>query len=89
MASIEELENEIAKIKERNARVEADKAWEISWTRKILIFILTYLVIVLFFYFAGLPNPLPNAIVPAAAFVISTMTIPYIKGLWIRRIYKK
>lgn len=32
-----DLENEIAKIKERNKRVELDKAWETSWTRKICI----------------------------------------------------
>jgi len=30
MAKIEELEREINKIKARNARVEADKAWETS-----------------------------------------------------------
>ena len=30
-----ELEKEILKIKERNKRVELDKAWETSWTRRI------------------------------------------------------
>lgn len=34
---LKELENEIAKIKERNKKVELDKAWETSWTRKICI----------------------------------------------------
>ncbi len=33
MVTIQELESEIQKIKERNKRVEADKAWEISWSR--------------------------------------------------------
>ena len=33
--SNEELEKEIIKIKERNNRVELDKKWETSWTRKI------------------------------------------------------
>ncbi len=28
------LEEEIKKIKERNKRVELDKSWETSWTRK-------------------------------------------------------
>ena len=37
-----ELENEIVKIKERNKKVELDKAWETSWTRKMCIGILTY-----------------------------------------------
>ena len=30
------IEEEINNIKERNKRVELDKAWETSWTRKIL-----------------------------------------------------
>ena len=31
----QELEQEIEQIKERNKRVELDKAWETSWTRRI------------------------------------------------------
>jgi len=38
------LKIEIEKIKGRNRRVEADKAWETSLTRKILIAVLTYFV---------------------------------------------
>ena len=34
------IEKEIELIKERNARVELDKKWETSWTRKICIAIL-------------------------------------------------
>lgn len=32
-----DLEKEIIQIKERNKRVELDKKWETSWTRKICI----------------------------------------------------
>jgi len=32
-----QLEAEIKKIHGRNKRVEADKAWETSWTRKLII----------------------------------------------------
>lgn len=42
------LEEEIKKIKERNKRVELHKSWETSWTRKICIMILTYIVVVLY-----------------------------------------
>ena len=45
-----ELENEIVKIKERNKKVELDKAWETSWTRKMCIGILTYIVVVIYSY---------------------------------------
>ena len=30
-----DLEKEIIQIKERNKRVELDKKWETSWTRKL------------------------------------------------------
>ncbi len=89
MSTIEELENEINKLKERNKRVEADKAWETSWARKILIFILTYFVIVLFFYFAELPKPFINSIVPSLAFVLSTLTLPFVKKKWVKSNNKK
>jgi hypothetical protein len=84
MAPIRELESEIKQIKERNKRVEADKAWETSWARKIIIALLTYIVIVLFFFAASLPKPFINSIVPAAAFVLSTLTLPIFKKLWLK-----
>lgn len=89
MTSLEELKVELDHIKERNQRVEADKAWETSWTRRLLILVLTYLVIVIFFIMAELPNPFVNAIVPAVAFLLSTMTVPLFKTWWLKRVYKK
>lgn len=83
-----ELEGEIEAIKVRNKKVEADKAWETSFSRKIMIAGLTYLVIVLFFYVANLSKPFINAIVPTIGFVLSTLTVPVFKKLWIKYIYK-
>jgi len=88
MPSVEELQLEIETIKKRNQRVEADKAWETSWTRKAIILILTYIVIVIFFFFARLPKPFINAIVPAVAFVLSTLTIPLFKKWWLNKYHK-
>ncbi|MBN2052389.1 hypothetical protein JW756_02705 [Candidatus Woesearchaeota archaeon] len=85
MASIKDLQKEIELIKERNKRVEADKSWETSWTRRVLIAILTYVVIVLFFYFAHLPKPFLNSIVPTLAFLLSTLTLHLFKKAWLRR----
>jgi len=82
---MEDLKQEIEEIKKRNERVEADKAWETSWIRRFLVLILTYLVMVIFFYFAELPKPFMNSIVPALAFVLSTLSIPFAKKLWIKR----
>ena len=78
------LEKEIQQIKERNKRVEIDKAWEISLTRKIIIAISTYFVIVIFFFMAELPKPWINAIVPSLAFVLSTLSLGLFKKVWLR-----
>ncbi len=89
MATIADLEQEIEKLKQRNTKVEAGKAWEESWTRKIIIVALTYIVISLFFLFTNLPNPFINSIVPSAAFVLSTLSLSFFKNLWLKYIYKK
>ena len=43
-----DLEKEIEQIKQRNKKVELDKAWETSWTRRICIMILTYIVVIIY-----------------------------------------
>lgn len=76
---------EIESIKARNVRVEANKAWEVSWARRIMIAVLTYIVILLFFLVAALPNPFVNSLVPTLGFLISTLTIDLAKQEWIKR----
>lgn len=89
MTTLKDLENEIEKIKQRNRRVETEKTWETSWTRKIMIALLTYMVISVFFYFLGSPDPLGNAIVPSIAFILSTLSGPFVKKFWLKYIFKK
>lgn len=84
MDEIQQLKSEIEEIKKRNAKVEADKAWETSLFRKILIAVLTYIVIVIFFYFAKLPKPFINAIVPTVGFMLSTFSVPFFKKIWLK-----
>lgn len=78
------LEDRITTIEKRNKKVELNKAWETSFSRKISIAVLTYFVIVLFFVFAELPKPFINSIVPTMGFVLSTLSLPFFKRLWIR-----
>ena len=85
MDELEQLKNEIIEIKKRNERVEADKAWETSLFRKVLVAISTYIVIVLFFVVAELPKPLTNAVVPTLGFLLSTLSVSYFKTLWLKR----
>lgn len=84
------LEQRIEKIEQRNQTVEAAKAWETSWARKILVAVLTYLVISGFLIFVvGLPNPWINALVPTIGFLLSTLSVELAKSIWIRYLYKK
>jgi hypothetical protein len=88
----EELSNfqtEIQSILARNKRVEAEKAWETSLVRKLAIAVLTYGLVVLFFYAAGLPKPLVNAIVPTLGYLLSTLSLGWLKKLWLNHQSKK
>lgn len=75
---------EVQAIRERNKKVEADKAWETSIFRKLIIAILTYFVVVLFFVVADLPQPFINAIIPAIGFVLSTLSLSVFKKFWLK-----
>ena len=89
MVSLNELEEEIKQIKQRNERVEIDKAWETSLTRKILLIAFTYLSIGLYMNAVSIPNPWLNAVVPSVGFLLSTLTLSYFKEYWRKHIYKK
>lgn len=76
------LEERVRLIEERNKRVETDKAWETSYSRKALLIIFTYLAIGVYLWAIGVDRPWFNAIVPSLAFLLSTLTLPFFKGLW-------
>ncbi|MFA7277941.1 MAG: hypothetical protein WC101_03065 [Candidatus Gracilibacteria bacterium] len=86
--SLEKIAEEIDQLKDRNKRVDINKAWETSKTRKALILMLTYIVVVIFFFVAHLPNPFINAIVPSLGFFLSTLSVSVVKGWWMKNIYK-
>ncbi len=82
---MENLEQRIQKIEARNQRVEADKEWETSWTRKILLTLFTYLAMSIYMWAIDIRKPWLNAVVPAVAFMLSTLTMPLFKKMWLRR----
>ncbi|MCL4384085.1 hypothetical protein M1116_01390 [Patescibacteria group bacterium] len=88
MTTLTALSKEIAAIKLRNARVEADKKWETSWARRCLIALLTYAVMVLFMISIGVFQPFLNAIIPTLGFVLSTLTLDKVKRLWLKHVSK-
>lgn len=80
------LEQEIEKIKDRNKRVETDKAWETSWTRRICICILTYIVVVIYSYLIRhFDNIFLSSLVPVIGFTLSTLSLKYIRKIWERK----
>ena len=86
---MENIEQRIEKIEERNKKVEADKAWETSAARKIFIAVFTYLAIGLYLSVINVQRPWINAIVPTVGFMLSTLTMPIIKKLWIEKMWSK
>lgn len=81
-----DFEKRIEKIEERNKRVENDKLWETSWTRKICICILTYLVVVSYSYIIKkYDNIFLSSLVPVIGFTLSTLSISFVRKIWQKR----
>lgn len=78
-----DLEKEIKKIQERNKRVELDKAWETSWTRRICIMILTYIVVIIYSYvIKKFDNIFLSSLVPVIGFTLSTLSLKLVRKIW-------
>lgn len=84
MEKLKALEMKIKKIEARNRKVESDKKWELSYFRRFLLVLFTYLAIGFYLNAVKIPEPWLNAIVPSVAFMLSTLTLPFFKALWIR-----
>lgn len=80
---MEELKERIDKIEKRNKNVELDKAWETSWTRRICIMILTYIVVVIYSYvIKKYDNILLSSLVPVIGFTLSTLSMSIVRKFW-------
>lgn len=88
MATTEELEKRVDALEARNKRVEFDHDWNTSFTRKLILFIFTYLAIALYFLAITIPKPFLNAFVPAVGFWFSTLTLPVFRKIWEKRLKK-
>lgn len=87
---ISAVEAELRTIKERNAKVEANKAWETSWFRIASIVAATYIIAALALLSIGNDHPYRNALIPAIGFFLSTQSLPFLKDYWIaKRLGKK
>ena len=77
------VEKEIKAIKERNKRVELDKAWETSIVRRICIMVLTYIVVIAYSYvIRKYDNIFLSSLVPVIGFTLSTLSLKVIRNSW-------
>lgn len=78
-----DLEKEIKEIKERNKRVELDKKWETSWTRRICIMVLTYIIVVVYTsLIQKVSNIFFSSLVPVIGFTLSTLSLGFVRKVW-------
>ena len=78
-----DLEKKIKKIQERNKRVELDKEWETSWTRRICIMILTYIVVIIYSYvIKEFDNIFLSSLVPVIGLTLSTLSLKLVRKIW-------
>jgi len=81
--------DELQEIKDRNRRVELDKAWETSWTRRLCIALITYGLAYVFMWNARLPDPAISAFIPTGGYLLSTMSLSLLKRWWMKRYDKR
>ena len=77
-----DLEQRVAAIEDRNARVQIDKAWETSWVRRGSIAMITYLCSMILLVLLEHNGAYQHALIPVMGYVLSTLSLPFIKNWW-------
>ena len=82
-----ELEERVKDIEDRNKRVELDKCWETSWTRKICIMILTYIIVIIYSYLIRKFDYIfLTSLVPVIGFTLSTLSLKAVRKVWEKKV---
>lgn len=80
---LKDLEKTIEEIQERNKRVELDKKWETSGTRKVCIAVLTYIVVIIYStIISKTSNVFLSSLVPVIGFTLSTLSLKAVRKVW-------
>lgn len=80
---------EITAIKNRNKKVEADKVWETSKTRRAFIAVGTYIIIGGYLTYLHVEQAWLHALVPTIGYLLSTLSLHYVKLIWIKKVYSQ
>jgi hypothetical protein len=76
------IEQRLDALEERNRNVEANKAWETSWVRRLTIAFITYACAAFYMRLMGLEPAFVGACVPVGGYLLSTFSLPWLKVWW-------
>jgi hypothetical protein len=79
------VEQRLSQIEARNVRVEAEKAWETSNFRKVLVVITTYFLMCVTMAIIGVNQFYINAIIPTLGYFLSTLSFRFIKKFYVNK----
>lgn len=78
------LEERVKRLELQLRYSELQKKWEMSKVRLLILSATTYVVIAFFMYLFEIEDPLVNAIIPGSAYILSTISVPFIRKVWVR-----
>ncbi|MBI1309127.1 MAG: hypothetical protein GC129_04655 [Proteobacteria bacterium] len=76
------IEQRLAAIESRNARVESNKAWETSLTRRLTVSAITYATASAVLYTLLVPDWYLGSIIPVCGYWLSTLSLPILRRWW-------
>lgn len=84
IAIIQRIEEQLETITTRNQRVEDDKAWETSFTRRLFLSLITYGCAYIVLQLIEVEQAHLIALVPTGGYWLSTLSMEPLKQLWSR-----
>lgn len=81
--------DDIIALKEKNKKIEADKAWETSWTRRGIIAAVTYVIVVIWLGMIGVQHQFLHATVPVLSYLVAMAGLPFMKKYWLQKVYTR
>ncbi len=84
-----DLEQAILEIQKRNARVDADKAWERSGMRRGAVAVLVFCVAWGWLLLQGSETALRDALFPPVGYMLSTTALSFLRVQWEARTHSR
>ncbi len=85
MTDLNSIEERLAAIEQRNAKVTLDKTWERSVTRRLAFALFTYVIAAVYLVLINAKHPFGTAAVPAVGYLLSMLSLQGIRSRWEQR----